>query len=286
MADLTGQGEGGFRYFYEGQWRRFFANVPDKYRLKINGRPVVFMWIGTTLWYTNPASFHTLVHDLREATKREFGIDPFIIPEESWRRLDPALVPFVVVFLFMGLFDTVGTLVGVAEQAGVLEGGKLPRANRALFVDATGITAGACLGTSTITCYIESAAGVAAGGRTGLTAVVTGLLFLLALLFGPLVRMMASYPPLTAPALVIVGAMMMQSARRVEWDDASEAVPVFLTMVGIPLSASIADGLALGFVSYPIVKLLSGRGRDVHAVAYVMSALLVVYFLAVRYRLG
>jgi AGZA family xanthine/uracil permease-like MFS transporter len=202
------------------------------------------------------------------------------------RALDPALLPFVIVFLFMGLFDTVGTLVGVAEQAGVLENGKLPRASRALLVDATGIAAGACLGTSTITCYIESAAGVAAGGRTGLTAVVTGLLFLLALLFGPLVRMMASYPPLTAPALVIVGAMMMQSARRVEWDDASEAIPVFLTMAGIPLSASIADGLALGFVSYPVVKLLSGRGRDVRLVAYVMAALLVVYFLTVRYRLG
>ena len=202
------------------------------------------------------------------------------------RALDPALVPFVIVFLFMGLFDTVGTLVGVAEQAGVLENGRLPRANRALFVDATGITAGACLGTSTVTCYIESAAGVAAGGRTGLTAIVTGLLFLLALLFGPLVRMMASYPPLTAPALVIVGAMMMRSARRVEWDDPSEAIPVFLTMAGIPLSSSIADGLALGFVSYPVVKVLSGRGRDVRAVAYVMAVLLVVYFLAVRYRLG
>jgi AGZA family xanthine/uracil permease-like MFS transporter len=152
--------------------------------------------------------------------------------------------------------------------------------------NATGITAGACLGTSTITCYIESAAGVAAGGRTGLTAVVTGLLFLLALLFGPLVKMMAGYPPLTAPALVIVGAMMMQSARRVAWDDPSEAVPVFLTMAGIPLSSSIADGLALGFIAYPVVKFLSGRRRDVHVVAYIMAALLVAYFLVVRYRLG
>ncbi len=202
------------------------------------------------------------------------------------RALDPSLLPFVVVFLFMGLFDTVGTLVGVAEQAGLLEDGKLPRANRALLTDATGITAGACLGTSTITCYIESAAGVAAGGRTGLAAVVTGLLFLLALLLGPLVRTMASYPPLTAPALVLVGVMMMQSARRIEWDDPSEAVPVFLTMAGIPLSSSIADGLALGFVAYPVVKLLSGRRRDVHVVAYVLAGLLVTYFLMVRSRLG
>jgi Domain of unknown function (DUF5010) len=93
LADLNEQGEGGFRYFYQEQWRRFFATVPDKYRLKINGRPVVFMWIGTTLWYSNFASFHTLVEDLREATKREFGTDPFVIPEESWRRLDPSLAP-------------------------------------------------------------------------------------------------------------------------------------------------------------------------------------------------
>jgi len=202
------------------------------------------------------------------------------------RALDPALLPFVIVFLFMGMFDTVGTLVGVAEQAGLMQDNRLPRANRALLVDATGITAGACFGTSTITCYIESAAGVAAGGRTGLTAVVTGILFLLALLVGPLVKMIASYPPITAPALVLVGSMMMRSARRIEWDDASEAVPVFLTIAGIPLSSSIADGLALGFVAYPIVKLLGGRRREVHWLSYVMAALLVAYFLLVRNRLG
>jgi AGZA family xanthine/uracil permease-like MFS transporter len=202
------------------------------------------------------------------------------------RALDPALLPFVIVFLFMGLFDTVGTLVGVAEQAGLMEGNRLPRANRALLVDATGITAGACLGTSTITCYIESAAGVAAGGRTGLTAVVTGVLFLGALLLGPLVKMVASYPPITAPALVLVGTMMMQNVRKVAWDDPSEALPVFLTIAGIPLSASIADGLALGFVSYPVVKLLGGRGREAHWLSYVIAGLLVAYFLLVRSRLG
>jgi AGZA family xanthine/uracil permease-like MFS transporter len=200
--------------------------------------------------------------------------------------LHPALFPFIIVFLFMGLFDTVGTLVGVAEQAGLLVNDRLPRANRALLADATGITAGACLGTSTITCYIESAAGVAAGGRTGLAAIVTGILFLLALLFGPLVRMIGGYAPLTAPALVLVGAMMIQNARKIAWDDPSEAVPVFLTVVGIPLSYSIADGLALGFVSYPLVKLLGGRGREVGWLAYVMAALLVAYFLFVRNRLG
>jgi adenine/guanine/hypoxanthine permease len=202
------------------------------------------------------------------------------------RALDPALLPFVIVFLFMGLFDSVGTLVGVAEQAGLMEDNRLPRANRALLVDATGITAGACLGTSTITCYIESAAGVAAGGRTGLTAVVTGALFVAALFLGPLVKMVASYPPITAPALVLVGTMMMQNVRKIAWDDPSEALPIFLTVAGIPLSSSIADGLALGFVSHPVVKLLGGKGRDVHWLSYVIAGLLVAYFLLVRSRLG
>jgi AGZA family xanthine/uracil permease-like MFS transporter len=200
--------------------------------------------------------------------------------------LQPALVPFILVFLFMGLFDTVGTLVGVAEQAGLLQDDRLPRANRALLADATGITAGACLGTSTITCYVESAAGVAAGGRTGLTAIVTGLLFLAALAFGPVVSAVGRYTPITAPALVLVGTMMLQNARKIAWDDPSEAIPVFLTMVGIPLAYSIADGLAVGFIAYPVVKLLGGRGRDVRWLSYVMAGLLAVYFLAVRSRLG
>jgi len=200
--------------------------------------------------------------------------------------LRPALVPFIIVFLFMGLFDTVGTLIAVAEQANLLEQDKLPRANRALLVDATGITLGACLGTSTVTCYIESAAGVAVGGRTGLTSVVAGALFLLALLFGPLIGMIGNCPPVTAPALVLVGTMMMQNARKIEWGDYSESIPAFLVIVGIPLSYSIADGLALGFVSFPVIKLLAGRTRDVRWLSYLMAALLVLYFLFVRSRLG
>jgi AGZA family xanthine/uracil permease-like MFS transporter len=200
--------------------------------------------------------------------------------------LRPSLVPFIIVFLFMGLFDTVGTLIGVAEQANLLEQDKLPRANRALLVDATGITVGACLGTSTVTCYIESAAGVAVGGRTGLTSVVAGALFLLALFFGPVIGTIGNYPPVTAPALVLVGTMMMQNARKIEWGDYSESIPAFLIIVGIPLSDSIADGLALGFASFPVIKVLAGRGRDVRWLSYLMAGLLVVYFLFVRSRLG
>ncbi len=200
--------------------------------------------------------------------------------------LTMSLLPFVVVLVFMDVFDTVGTLVGVAEQAGFTRNNTLPGANRVLMVDATGTVAGACLGTSTVTAYIESAAGVAAGGRTGMTAIVTGILFLLTLFFSPLVAAVGRYTPITAPALVIVGSMMMQNVTKIDWDDYSEAIPAFLTIVGIPLFYSIADGLALGFVSYPLVKLLGGRRRDVKPLMYAIAVLLVLYFVFVRSRIG
>jgi AGZA family xanthine/uracil permease-like MFS transporter len=196
-----------------------------------------------------------------------------------------ALVPFIIVFVFMNVFDTVGTLIGVAEQAGLVVDDKLPRASRVLTVDAAGTVLGACLGTSTIVTFIESAAGVSAGGRTGLTSVVTGVLFLAALVFSPIIGAIGNYPPITAPALVLVGVMMMQSVTRIAWDDFSEAIPAFLIVVGIPLSYSIADGLALGFITYPLLKLLAGRRRDAGPLSYVMAALLVAYFVFVRARL-
>jgi AGZA family xanthine/uracil permease-like MFS transporter len=185
----------------------------------------------------------------------------------------------------MNVFDTLGSVIGVTQQAGLLRSGKLPRAGRVLVVDAAGTVAGAALGTSTIVTYIESAAGVSAGGRTGLTAVVTGLLFFVALLFSPLVGMIGNYLPITAPALIVVGAMMMSNAARIEWDDLSEAVPAFLILIGIPLAYSIADGLALGFISYPVLKALTGRGRQIGAISYVTAALLIIYFIFVRARL-
>ncbi len=200
--------------------------------------------------------------------------------------LDPRWLPFVAVFLFMNVFDTIGSVVGVTQQAGLMVEGKLPRANRVLVVDAAGTVAGAALGTSTIVTYIESAAGVSAGGRTGLTAVVAGGLFFAALLFSPLIGMIGNYLPITAPALIIVGAMMMSNAARIDWDDLSEAVPGFLTLAGIPLAYSIADGLALGFMSYPVLKVLTGRGRQVGAISYVIAVLLLTYFVFVRSRLA
>ncbi len=201
--------------------------------------------------------------------------------------LTGSFVAAVVIFLFMDMFDTMGTLVGVGERAGFIVNNELPRADRALLADATGTVTGAMLGTSTVTSYIESATGVEAGGRTGLANMATGVLFLLALLLSPLVKMIAAgYPhaggfihPVTAPALIIVGSMMMQVVTRIEWKDATEAVPAFLIMIGIPLTFSIANGFAFGFISYPAIKLVTGRGREVKPLLYVLAVLFVLYYI-------
>lgn len=200
--------------------------------------------------------------------------------------LSPKMLPYVFVFLFMLTFDAIGTLIGVCEQAGFMRDNKLPRAKQAMVSDAMGTVAGAALGTSTVTSFIESATGVEQGGRTGLTGLVTAALFLLALFFSPLIAMVGSYPPITAPALVIVGTMMIQNVGKIDWSDYTEALPAFLTMIGIPLSYSIADGLALGFISYPLLKLLSGRWREASWLTYVLAAVLVLYFIFVRSQLG
>ncbi|MCX7721974.1 MAG: NCS2 family permease [Verrucomicrobiae bacterium] len=210
------------------------------------------------------------------------SLAPTLLKLDPIKAVTPPMLPFVAVFLFMLVFDAIGTLIGVCEQAGLMRDNKLPRAKQAMISDAIGTVVGAALGTSTVTSYIESAAGVEQGGRTGLTGVVTAGLFILALFFSPTIAMIGSYPPITAPALVIVGAMMMQNAAKVEWKDYTEAIPAFLTLVGVPLSYSIADGLALGFISYPIVKALAGRGREVGWLTYLLGGILLLYFLLVR----
>ncbi len=189
-------------------------------------------------------------------------------------------LPFVIVFLFMDMFDTVGTLIGVSEQAGLMQDNRLPGANRALLSDAVGTVVGACSGTSTVTSFVESSVGVEYGGRTGLVSVTAGLLFLVALFFTPLVGMVGKHPAITAPALVIVGAMMARNVRKIVWEDFSEAVPAFLVMLGIPLTFSVADGLAMGFVAYPVIKLCSGRRRDVSWLMIVVAV-----FFVLRYTL-
>jgi AGZA family xanthine/uracil permease-like MFS transporter len=214
------------------------------------------------------------------------SLAPTFFQADIVHALSPKMLPFVFVFLFMLTFDAIGTLIGVCEQAGFMRDNKLPRAKQAMVSDAVGTVAGAALGTSTVTSFIESASGVEQGGRTGLTGIVVAILFLVTLFFSPIIAMVGSYPPITAPALVIVGAMMMQNVARIDWKDYTETIPAFLTLVGIPLSYSIADGLALGFVSYPLVKFFCGRGREVGWLTYVLAAVLVLYFSFVRSKMG
>jgi AGZA family xanthine/uracil permease-like MFS transporter len=196
--------------------------------------------------------------------------------------LSAAMLPVVFVFFFLALFDSVGTLVGVASQAGLMRGGTLPRARGALLADAAGTVVGAALGTSTVTAYIESATGVAAGGRTGLANVVTAALFLASLFLYPLVRTIgggytagggAVFYPVVAPALILVGTMMMAGVREIQWDDPTEAIPAFVALVMMPLAVSITDGIAFGFIAYAVLKLGTGRGREAHWLVYLFAAL-------------
>ncbi|HZR05027.1 MAG TPA: NCS2 family permease [Candidatus Udaeobacter sp.] len=214
------------------------------------------------------------------------SLGPTFMKMDVARALSAKMSPFVFVFLFMLTFDAIGTLIGVCEQAGFMRDNKLPRAKQAMVSDAIGTVAGAGLGTSTVTSFIESAAGVEAGGRTGLTSLTVAVLFLFALFFSPLIAMIGGYPPITAPALTIVGAMMMQNVTKIEWKDHTESIPAFLIIIGIPLSYSIADGLALGFISYAIIKAFSGRGREISWLTYTLAIVLVLYFVLVRSRMG
>jgi AGZA family xanthine/uracil permease-like MFS transporter len=212
------------------------------------------------------------------------SISPTLLQMDLVHSVSAAMIPVILIFLFMDVFDTTGTLIGVGEQAGLLENGKLLRARQAMLADAFGTVAGAVLGTSTVTSFIESTAGVEQGGRTGLTAVTVSVLFVIALFFYPVIAMVGSYPPITAPALVLVGALMARNVTKIEWSQPAESVPAFLTVIGIPLTNSVADGLAMGLVSYPILKALSGRARDVSWTMWVLAIMLVLYFGLVRVR--
>ncbi|MBN2853691.1 MAG: NCS2 family permease [Clostridia bacterium] len=178
----------------------------------------------------------------------------------------------VFAFLMVDMFDTIGTLVGVASQAGLLDKeGNIPNAKGALMADAVATTAGAVLGTSTVTSYIESAAGVGEGGRTGLTAVSTAGMFVVALFFSPIFLAIPAFA--TAPALIIVGLMMMKAIKDIDFADYTNAVPAFLTVIIMPIVGSIADGMMFGFISFIIVKLISGKVKDIHPMMYVIGAL-------------
>ncbi len=187
------------------------------------------------------------------------------------------LIEVIFAFLFVDMFDSVGTVVGLADRAGYLRDGKLPRATEVLASDAAGTLVGSVLGTSTVTSYIESAAGIEEGGRTGLTAMVVGVLFLAAMFFSPLIKIIP--PQATAPALIVVGAMMMQCIKDIAWDDPTEIIPAFLVMAAMPFFYSIAQGIALGFIFYPLAKTAAGRAREVHWLVYLLGGLFVLRFI-------
>jgi adenine/guanine/hypoxanthine permease len=186
----------------------------------------------------------------------------------------------VITFLFVDFFDTAGTLVAVANQAGLMKDEKLPRAGKALLADSLATVTGSVFGTSTTTSYIESSAGVAAGARTGFASIVTGVLFLLALFFSPLLFVITS--EVTAPALIIVGVLMVSTLGNIEWTRFEIAVPAFFTIIAMPLTYSIATGIAIGFIFYPITMILSGRKKEIHPIMYGLWIIFVLYFIFIK----
>ena len=193
----------------------------------------------------------------------------------------------IFVFFFLDLFDTIGTLIGVAEQGGLMVNGKLPRAKQALFSDAVGTAAGAVLGTSTVTSYIESATGIAAGGRTGLTSMVTGVLMLLSIFFYPLVKMVgegmeaaggARLYPVIAPVLIILGGIMISSVAKIRWDQYRESIPAFLTIIMMPVTFSITEGIAFGFIAYSILSLVARKGQETPWILHLFAALFLLRY--------
>src|SRR5690625_4660193 len=186
------------------------------------------------------------------------------------------LYTVVLSFLLVTIFDTTGTIIGVSEQAGFLKDGKLPRARAAFTSDAVATTVGATLGTTPATAYIESTSGVSAGGRTGLTTVTVAVLFIVTLLFSPLVAAISSLSAITAPALIIVGSYMLSSLKHINWKKFDEAFPTFAVVIMMPLTSSIATGIAVGFITYPFIKLFSGKGKEVHPLVYIFGVIFIL----------
>lgn len=205
------------------------------------------------------------------------SIQPTLMQLDFKAILDVALWPVILSFLFVDLFDTSGTLIAVADKARLLdEKGQLPRVNKALMADSSATVIGAFLGTSSTTSYIESAAGVASGGKTGLTAMTTALLFLLALFFSPLASMIPAYA--TAPALLFVAVLMMSSLVNIDWKDVTEAAPAMITALMMPFSFSITEGIAMGFITYAVVKTLAGKSHKISWGIYLIAVLFVAKY--------
>jgi AGZA family xanthine/uracil permease-like MFS transporter len=208
------------------------------------------------------------------------SIAPVFLQMDLAGALQVGLVTVVFAFLFVDLFDNTGTLIALAHRGGFMRpDGTVPRLHRALMADSAAAMIGAAVGTSTTTSYIESAAGINAGGRTGLTAAVVGLLFILALFVAPLAGSIPAYA--TAPALLYVACLMTRSLTEVEWDDLTEAAPAVITALAMPFTFSIAEGIAFGFISYVGIKLATGRYSDVHPAVAILAVLFVIKYVVI-----
>lgn len=215
------------------------------------------------------------------------SINPTLFKLDILGAFNTGLITVVFVFFFLDLFDTIGTLIGISGQAGFLKEGKLPRANKAMFSDAVGTVSGAVLGTSTVTSYIESASGISQGSRTGLSNVFTSFLFLIALFFSPLARMIGGeyisdgvlMRPVIAAPLIVVGYLMMKCVKQIKWGDITEGIPAFLAIIIMPLTLSITEGIAFGFIAYSVLKLVSGKGKQVHWLIYLFAALFIFRYI-------
>lgn len=248
----------------------FFMIVALEYR-RVHGSIIISILTVTVL---------SIVLGLSEF-KGVFSMPPSMAPTymqmDVMGALNAGLIGVIFVFFFVDLFDTTGTLIGVSYRAGLLDkDGKLPRLKKALLADSVAITAGAVMGTSSTTAYIESAAGTAVGGRTGLTSLVVALLFLAALWFAPLAGTVPAYA--TAPALLYVAVLMARGLAEIEWDDLTEAAPAVVTAFAMPFTFSIADGIAFGFISYTMIKLMAGRHKDLSLSVWVITGLWIMKF--------
>jgi AGZA family xanthine/uracil permease-like MFS transporter len=243
---------------------------------KVPGAVVIGILVTAALsWIFGVASFTPQPYNFSDLTETALKLD--IAGALHIGGNGFGILEIIFVFLFVDLFDNVGTLVGVTKEAGLVKpDGTIPRLNRILMSDSIATIFGSFLGTSTVTSYVESATGVAAGGRSGLTAVVTGLLFLLVLFFAPYAQIIPAAA--TAPALILVGSLMMAPLAEIEWKDPLVALPCFLTLAGIPLTFSIANGLAFGLTAYALLKLISGEANKSDAMLFVLAALFVFRF--------
>ena len=238
----------------------------------------VINWAGQAIFLgTNPfaplatASFLPPFGDMVETTLFKFDFTGFL--EMGWF----TAITLIITFCIIDMFDTIGTLVGTASRAGMVdENGSMPNMKEALLSDAIGTVVGACTGTSTVTTFVESASGVEAGGRTGMTALVTGILFLACIFISPIAAIIP--PAATSAALIYVGILMLMGLKNIQWDDLDQVVPVAIMLIGMPVSGSIGHAIGLGLISYTIIKVFSGKPKDVSVVTYIISALFLIKF--------